>query len=96
MCLGVVAQTLVFLLFFSVSMAGAAVPVGLPGCGYISSGRPSGRFLRLPFLRLSSAPERPGMFLRAVFWRAGSRSGGITANACAQKGNRVVALEGFS
>jgi hypothetical protein len=36
------------------------------------------------------------MFLRAAFWRAASRSAGITANARAKKGNRVVALEGFS
>src|SRR5258706_15630612 len=28
---------------------------------------------------LSSRPERPGFFLRAALWRAGSRSGGTTA-----------------
>src|SRR5258707_1908100 len=28
---------------------------------------------------LSSRPQRPGFFLRAALWRAGSRSGGTTA-----------------
>jgi hypothetical protein len=40
-----------------------------------------GRFLGFSwiFLLLSSRPEWPGFFLRAVPWRAGSRSGGILA-----------------
>ena len=35
----------VFRRFFSVRLAGPAVPVGFPGCGYICSRRPCGRFL---------------------------------------------------
>ena len=37
-------------------------------------------FTLRPSLHWSSRPERPGIFLRAAFWRAGSRRGGDRGN----------------
>jgi hypothetical protein len=95
MCLGVAAQTSVFLQFFPVRLAVAAVPRWI-ALLWIHLFWPT--FRSVFAFAVSTFVIRTGAtrhFLRAGFWRAGSRSGGH-GNACAKEGNRAVALEGFS